>query len=334
MPAAGKPVAQGLVGILGPKTKALAAAISASSRYFRLRRGKGRAFSTTVRMRPVHSSSERNRAMPFLRFLRDRAFASSVLLASACMLAASAAKADPLNLQLAYQATFPNGFPQASVDFLRAGPMQPGDTLIPNTNPTFARLPGELFISITRPIGLLPDFIPAATAWATPVNFGAGSVSRISATFRAPVGPLATGGFAIGLVAKTGGKNDLPSEPRIAVTVNVRPGALVRLNVPFGSTQPTAMVLPVAVRNEIFSAVAPKPFTIDLSIDRTTGTGRAELTVGNNVFSLPFVLADFQANGGPAITAMGAGIAVNSNGPGQTASVHLRDFRIYTYVSH
>jgi hypothetical protein len=56
------------------------------------------------------------------------------------------------------------------------------------------------------------------------------------------------------------------------------------------------------------------------------------LTVGNDMFSLPFVLSDFLPNGGPSITTMGAGIAVNSNGPGQTASVHLRDFRIYTYV--
>ena len=48
------------------------------------------------------------------------------------------------------------------------------------------------------------------------------------------------------------------------------------------------------------------------------------------MFTLPFVLSDFLANGGPAITAVGPGIAVNSNGAGQTASVHVRDFRIYT----
>lgn len=207
--------------------------------------------------------------------------------------------------------------------------MKMGDTLVPNSNPTATPLPGELLISITRPVNLSPDLIVSNSAWATPVNFGPGSVSHISATFRAPVGPLATGGFAMGLVAKTGGKDDLAADPRIAVTINVRPNALVRLNVPFGSASPTAMVLPVAVRNEIFAAVAPKPFTIDLTIDRVSGKGTAQLTVGNDVFSLPFVLTDFLASSGPAITAMGAGIAVNANGPGQTASVRLRDFRIY-----
>lgn len=237
---------------------------------------------------------------------------------------------DSAELRLVYQATFPNGSLQSSVDHLGVGPMQMGDTLIANSNPTFARRPGELFISITRPVSLSSDLVVAQSAWATPVDFGPGSVSRISVTCRAPVGPLPGGGFAIGLVAKTGGKDDLASEPRIAVTVNVRPGFLVRLNVPFGSTGPTAMVLPTAVSEEIFAASSPKPFTLDLSIDRMNGTGKAELKVENNVFTLPFVLSDFLADDGPTITAVGAGIAVNANGPGQTASVHLRDFRIYT----
>lgn len=247
------------------------------------------------------------------------------------MAASTAATADPPagRLQLAYQASFPNGSPEASVDHLGIGPMLMGDALIANSNPTFAPLPGELFISITRPIGLANDLIPSASAFATPVDFGPGSLARISATFRAPVGPLATGGFAIGLVAKTGGKDDLATEPKIAVTVNVRPGALVRLNVPFGSTQPRSVVLPATVRDEIFSGSPPKPFTLDLSIDRMNGTGRAQLKVGDEVFSLAFSLSDFRADGGPTITAMGAGVAVNSNGPGQTASVHLRDFRIF-----
>lgn len=232
-------------------------------------------------------------------------------------------------LQLAYQASFPNGSPQSSVDHLGIGPMLMGDALIPNSNPIFEPRPGELLISITRPVGLANDLIPSASAFATPVDFGPGSLSRISATFRAPVGPLATGGFAIGLVAKTGGKDDLATEPKIATTVNVRPGALVRLNVPFGATAPTSLVLPAEVRDQIFSASAPKPFTLELSIDRIQGTGRAQLKVGDDLFSLPFVLSEFLADGGPTITAAGAGVAVNSNGPGQTASVHLRDFRIY-----
>lgn len=235
-------------------------------------------------------------------------------------------------LQLAYQASFPNGSLDSSVDKLNVGPMQAGDTGIAGSNPTIEKRPGEIFISITRPVNLSPDLIPAMGVWATPVDFGPGSVSRISATYRAPVGPLPGGGFAIGINAKTGNKDDLTTDTRIAVTINVRPGFLVRLSVPFGATQQTAMVLPQDVKDAMFSTTDPVPFTLELTMDRVEGTGTAKLTVGDQVFSLPFVLAAFRADGGPSITAVGPGLAVNPNAPGQTASVHVRDFRIYTNV--
>ena len=239
----------------------------------------------------------------------------------------------PAELPLAFLATFPNGSLEPAVDKLNAGSLQVGPTLIPDTNPTFTPLRGEVLVGITRPVGLAPDLIPAQSIWATPVDFGPGSVSRIRATFIAPVGPYATtGGFAIGLVAKTGGKDDLgESEPKIAVTVNARPNQVVRFQVPFGSAEPRNMVLPQEVEDAIYSTTDPQPFTIELTIDRKEGKGTVKLTVIDQVFSLDsFPLADFLADGGPVITAVGPGIAVNANAPGQTASVHIRDFRIYT----
>ena len=235
-------------------------------------------------------------------------------------------------LRLAYLASFPSGSLEPSVDKLNAGPMVPGDPLIPGSNPTVSAAPGEVVVSIHRPLGLSPDDIPAESLWATPVNFGPGSVVRISATFRAPVGALPGGGFAMGLIGRTGAKDDLATETKIATTINVRPGFLVRLNVPFGSTATTNMVLPQAVKEAIFSTTDPQPFTLSLTIDRIHGTGKSQLKVGDQVFSLSFVLSDFLADGGPPITAVGAGIAVNANGPGQTASVHVRDFRIFANV--
>jgi hypothetical protein len=92
------------------------------------------------------------------------------------------------------------------------------------------------------------------------------------------------------------------------------------------------VVLPDAVKDAIFSTTDPQPFTIELTVDRTNGKATAKLMVIDQVFSVPFDLSDFLADGGPVITAMGAGIAVNANGPGQTASVHVRDFRIYANV--
>lgn len=235
-------------------------------------------------------------------------------------------------LRLAYVASFPSGSLEPSVDHLGAGALVPGDPLIPDSNPTVSALPGEVLVSIHRPIGLSPDLIPSESLWATPVDFGPGSVVRLTATFRAPVGPIPGGGFAFGMNARTGAKDDLPTETRIATTINVRPGFLVRLNVPFGATQGTAMVLPAAVRDAMFSTSDPQPFTLTLTIDRIHGTGKSQLKVGDQVFTLNFQLSDFRADGGPTITAVGPGIAVNSNGSGQTASVHVRDFRIYANV--
>jgi hypothetical protein len=233
-------------------------------------------------------------------------------------------------LQLVYQASFPNGSLEPSLDQLGVGSMVPGDSLIPDSDPIVSAAPGEIVVSIHRPIGLSPDDIPSESIWSTPVNFGPGSVVRISATFRAPVGPLPGGGFAIGLVGRTGGKDDLATETKVATTINVRPGFLVRLNVPFGAAATTNMVLPQAVKDAMFSTTDPAPFTLTLTIDRTNGKGRSELKVGDQKFSLAFDLADFRAGDGPIITSVGPGIAVNSNGAGQTASVHVRDFRIYT----
>ena len=235
-------------------------------------------------------------------------------------------------LQLAYQASFPNGSLDSSIDKLGIGPMLPGDTGIENSNPIIEKRPGELFLSISRPVDLSPDLIPAMGVWATPVDFGPGTVSRIRATYIAPVGPMPGGGFAIGINAKTGNQDDLPTDTRIAVTVNVRPGFVVRLNVPFGATAPTAMPLPQEAKDAIFSARDPQPFTIELTMDRVEGTGLAKLTVADQVYSLEFTLRDFRADDGPAITALGPGLAVNSNAPGQTVSVRLRDFRIYANV--
>lgn len=234
-------------------------------------------------------------------------------------------------LRLAYLATFPNGTLAPAVDKLHLGPMMPGDPLIPDSDPTVSALGGEVLVSIHRPLGLSPDDIPSESIFARPVEFGPGSIVRIQTTFIAPVGPYATtGGFAIGLGARTGGKDDLSTETRVFATVNVRPNQLVRFQIPFGAVEPTNMVLPQAVKDAIFSTTDPQPFTIELTIDRKAGTGTAKLTAVDQVFSLDFTLADFRADDGPVITAVGPGIAVNANGPGQTASVHIREFRIFT----
>ena len=239
----------------------------------------------------------------------------------------------PTELNLAYVASFPNGSLAPALDKLNAGAMKAGDTGIPDSNPTLEKRPGAIILGITRPVDLSPDLVVAQTAWATDLNFAPGSVSRIRATFIAPVGPIPGGGFAIGVGAKTGGSEDLPEEPRIFTTINVRPGFVVRLQVPFGAVETTNTTLSQEIKDLIFSTTDPQPFTIELTIDRKNGTGQSKLTVGDKVVGpLFFHLDGFPVDSGPIISAMGAGPAVNANGPGQTASVQVRDFRIYSNV--
>jgi hypothetical protein len=240
-------------------------------------------------------------------------------------------------LQLAYEATFPNGSLEPSVNHLGIeGPMLTSSTLGSNSNPTFSSLPGELFIGVTRPVGTATGVVASAVVSATPVDFGPGSISRVSATFRAPLGPLVSGGWAVQVYARTGGQDDLSTQTRVSATLRVQPGGEFRLNVPqivSGVTSTTFMVLPVEILDDIFSTMSPtKPFTLDLSIDRTAGTGEAKLTVENRVFRLPFVLTVFPVNDEPTITAMGAAVAMNGSS-GQTVTVHLREFRIYASLS-
>lgn len=98
------------------------------------------------------------------------------------------------DLELAYLATFAHGSLEPSVNKLGIdGPMLTGDSQIDNWSPTYSKLPGGLLISLTRPAGLASGTVTAAGVFATDVSFGPGSVSRVSATFRAPGGPP-TGG--------------------------------------------------------------------------------------------------------------------------------------------
>src|SRR4051794_6335574 len=53
--------------------------------------------------------------------------------------------------QLAYLASFPNGSLEPALDKLNAGPMVPGDPLIPNSNPIVSAAPGGIEVSIHRP---------------------------------------------------------------------------------------------------------------------------------------------------------------------------------------
>lgn len=253
--------------------------------------------------------------------LTSRILAGIILLASGI---SPAPASDPDNLQLAYLASFGHSL-AGSVDRLYVGALTPGNSGIANIDATWAIEKGTALLGVTRPATYVGGPV-ASGIFATPVNFGGGSLFGVRATFRAPTGPHLTGNqFAVALNARTGGAMDLQSETRVAATFRVR-GTGAGLNV-FGATVPPNLPnIPQELYDAIFDPVDPAPFTIELLMDRRSGIGTATLSIRDFSLSYDFESA-FKANSGPTITALGPTIAV-SNGPDQRATVQVTDFRV------
>lgn len=230
--------------------------------------------------------------------------------------------------RLVYHATFGGGSLDSGVDLFGIGPLSPGDSQVPNTNPTWMADAGTMKLSITRDAAITVGPVGAGL-FATPVNFDQGSVFRLRATFVEPVGPHDPGNiWAVTVGARTGDQDDLGGEIRTAATFQVR-GSGARLNV-LGASAPAGLPnVPQVVYDAIFDPTNPRPFTLELLVDRTSGRGEACLTIENWKFVHSFELAVFQAHSGPSITAVGISIAI-SNASGQTASVRARNLQIFS----
>lgn len=226
-----------------------------------------------------------------------------------------------------YGASLTDGSLAPSLDLLGVGALQPGFTLA-SSSPTITLSSEGATIGITRPLDPTLVGPVGAGVFATPVNFGQGSIFAAQATFLAPIGPHNVGDvWAAAVGARTGDQDDLATETRLAATFQVR-GSGARLNVPGASVPVNQPNIDQAIYDSIFDPLNPQPFTLYLLVDRTTGGGTARLTVGSYATSVNFLMADFQASSGPAITAVGPSIAIN-NPPGQSAKITVRDFSIF-----
>lgn len=227
--------------------------------------------------------------------------------------------------RLVYNSSFGDFSLSPSLDTHEFGTLQPGDTEVEGANPTVTTGDGEVVLSVTRPADLAGGVVVSSGLYVTDVGFGKGTIWGLQGTFVRPVGPI-SGGWAAVLNARTGDERDLPGEIRVNASLNVRPGEMARLNVPFGATSQTSVDVPPPMYDAIFRH--DEPFTLQLLIDRISGNGTASLKVGDfPLLSKTFQLSQFQANSGPDIEAVGPAVA-NANAPGQV-SVRVRGFRIY-----
>ncbi|MFL6723211.1 MAG: hypothetical protein ACJ8E7_03620 [Sphingomicrobium sp.] len=230
-----------------------------------------------------------------------------------------------VDLKVVYLATFHNGSLVPTVDTLHLGALQKGDSKIAHSEPTWKNLPEGLEIGIKQPKDVTD--IVSAGVWVTPVHFTKGSIFALRATFVRPAGPHdATDIWAVAVGARKGGAPDLGSLARTGVTFQVK-GNGARMNAQ-GVTPLGLTLLPPATSDRVLRTTDPEKFTLDLLVDRVTGTGKATLTIGNDVIvSKPLVLKVFTATTGEPITSVGAAIAIAS-GQGKRATVQLREFRI------
>lgn len=233
----------------------------------------------------------------------------------------------PDHLNLSYLASFPNGSLEPSVDKLGLGSMQIGHTDVADINPTAIPQDGTYRLEVTNPS---PSFKETYSGlFVTPVDFGTGTLFSARASFIGPVGPLPGAGvlWAIALMVRSGGAVASINEPRAGVTLQVREGG-IRLNVPGAEPALDLDYMEQDRLDAIFDSDNPAPITLELLVDRITGTGNASVRIGDfPEESHAYNFKVFKTDSGPTITAVGPAIAVASPA-GTTASVRVRDFRL------
>lgn len=236
--------------------------------------------------------------------------------------------ADPKNLEQVYLASFPNGSLDPSVDKLGLGPMKIGHTDVAGIDPTASPENGAFLLGVTNPSAAFAETYSGL--FVTPVKFGPGAVFSARASFIGPAGPFPGPGvtWVVGLTVRHGGVVANINEPRAGVTLQVRAGG-VRLNIPGSDPAPNLDNMEQDRFDTIFDPDDPAPIMLELLVDRTTGTGKATIKIGDfPEVTHTATFRDFKANSGPTITAIGPVIVV-ARPPGTRASVKVRDFRLF-----
>jgi hypothetical protein len=225
--------------------------------------------------------------------------------------------------------------------------MKGGDAQVPGTtNITIGpAASGALLLGFTapQPIPKDPttkeDLTPSVGVFSTNLDLERDAVFLIQATFRAPNGPhLApkgqdTNAWAVTIAARTGTEADLGKEERLGVTFKTKENSAT-LNVQeTGASGALASVpIPQEVYDRVFGAggATPQPFTLQLFVNRSTGTGVASLVPASPPVQIKFNMQHFGPQTGPIITAVGATLA-DCCSPGAPVSVEVSDFRIMQY---
>lgn len=189
---------------------------------------------------------------------------------------------------------------------------------------------GALALTLTAPNSIPENANPSMGIFSTGLDFGPGKIFLVRATFQRPRAPAGLfNGWAVGLAARTGGKDDLYAETRLGVTLTFKNGSA---ELRFREGDKTANSIKFNPdHQDVYDKIMndAQPFTLELRVDRKAGKGAVTLiTRGGFSPRIDFDPAVFKASDGPPITAVGATLA-NCCGEGKQVDVEVTDFQIW-----
>jgi hypothetical protein len=254
-----------------------------------------------------------------------------------------AKKIDPF--RTVYHAEFPGGSLECGyLDLIHDSPMAMKEgygEVTGQTQDTYASDGGKLTLSLTAPDKIPKDATPSIGVFSTDLDFGPGSVFFVRATFHGPEGPRIpesgayTNAWSVGVVARTGDERDLGANKRLGITLRFRDkDGILSVQESNLTDDETHLLkenfkIPEWITDKIVRTAGTTPLTItlELQVDRQTGSGQATLTAGTYTKSVQFEMLTFQSKSGPVIKTVGATLA-NCCAPGWNVKTDVHDFQI------
>ena len=195
-----------------------------------------------------------------------------------------------------------------------------------------------LQMTLKAPPTIMENTTPSMGVFSTGLNLGPGSRFSVSATFRKPSDTLYAKGWAVGVVARTGDRDDTADLKRLQLTFRVKNStAELRVQEIWGPTdaefkQHASLPVPQTLYDQLIdNQLNPPTFTLKLLVDRKTGTGDAMMKVRNTTYDLgSFNMEYFKASSGDPFTVVGAALA-NAYDAGKTRSVEVTHFEVWTH---
>lgn len=222
-------------------------------------------------------------------------------------------------------------------------PMMEGQSYLGET-PHWNSNHGALEMVLDAPASAVPTGAASMGVFTYALNLGQDSNFALRATFQRP-SPVPSGGWAFGVVARTGNLDDTPDLTKIQLSFRVRPSDVDARVLEINGADPNPDTnsdrlahYTILNTDADYSGIADgsKPVTLTLIVNRRAGTGSAYLTVGTTDYTVgkDFALIMFAKGSGTLSATL-----FNTAGPvlatdtdwGKSLSAEVTDFKIWKF---